>query len=220
MRYNCIYRVTNTVNGKTYIGKHETDDLDDGYLGSGTLLKRAIRCHGRDAFSKEILFCYDNVAEMDAKEAEIVTEEYVRSTENYNLCPGGRGGFGYINATFDPLSEREQRRRARIRQTNKVLFPQGGPNHTAESLAKVSATLKKKFAEHGHHWSGREHKEESKAKIGRANSVAQSGQRNSQFGTAWICHQSETPRKIKVDEIASYIARGWQRGRSYKFGRE
>lgn len=35
---------------------------------------------------------------MNAKEAELVTEEYCKSLDNYNICAGGKGGFGYINA--------------------------------------------------------------------------------------------------------------------------
>lgn len=41
--YFYIYEVTNLVNGKTYIGQHITDDLEDGYLGSGKALKAAIK---------------------------------------------------------------------------------------------------------------------------------------------------------------------------------
>jgi len=98
MRYT-IYKITNEVNGKIYIGKHQTKDLNDGYMGSGKHLKRAINKHGLENFTKEILFQFDNETDMNAKEAELVTEEFVKEDTNYNLCPGGHGGFGYINST-------------------------------------------------------------------------------------------------------------------------
>lgn len=43
-----IYKTTNKIDGKIYIGKHETQDLKDGYLGSGTHLKRAIKKYGEE----------------------------------------------------------------------------------------------------------------------------------------------------------------------------
>tara|TARA_R110000868_G_scaffold44288_13_gene148085 strand:- start:2168 stop:2896 length:729 start_codon:yes stop_codon:yes gene_type:complete len=92
-----IYKVTNTQNGKIYIGKHQTENLDDDYLGSGTCVTQAIKKYGFDAFRKEILFIFDSEEEMNAKEAELVTEEFVADKSNYNLCPGGKGGWGYVN---------------------------------------------------------------------------------------------------------------------------
>lgn len=104
MKY-VVYEVTCTINGKTYVGKHQTTDVDDGYLGSGKLLTRAIKKYGRDKFSKRVLFIFDNEAEMNAKEAEIVTEEFCASDDNYNLCPGGQGGWGYVNTSGIYTSE-------------------------------------------------------------------------------------------------------------------
>lgn len=88
-----IYRITNLINNKTYIGKHQTKNLDDGYMGSGKLLRRAIKKYGVENFKKEILHVVDTEAEMNAKEKELV----VLGEMSYNLCSGGQGGFGYIN---------------------------------------------------------------------------------------------------------------------------
>lgn len=97
-----IYKITNKLDGKIYIGKHQTKDLSDNYMGSGKILKRAIDMHGLENFTKEILFQFDNEADMNAKEAELVTEEFVKEDTNYNLCPGGDGGWGYINSNDIP----------------------------------------------------------------------------------------------------------------------
>jgi len=93
-----IYKITNKINGKIYIGKHQTKDLNDGYMGSGKRLGLAIEKYGIENFEKKILFQFDNEADMNAKEAELITEEFVKEDTNYNLCPGGKGGWGYINS--------------------------------------------------------------------------------------------------------------------------
>ena len=97
-----IYKTTNLLNGKYYIGKHQTKDLDDGYMGSGKYLKRAINQYGLDNFHKEILHVFDNESDMNNKEKELV----FLSEMSYNLCLGGKGGFGYINDNFTAIDKK------------------------------------------------------------------------------------------------------------------
>ena len=97
MKYFTVYRVVNIINGREYTGKHETDNLDDGYLGSGKRILSAVKKYGRENFRKEILHVFDNATEMNAREAEIVTEAYCAREDTYNLCLGGNGGWNYVN---------------------------------------------------------------------------------------------------------------------------
>lgn len=92
MTYFIVYKTTNLKNGKVYIGQHKTDDLDDGYLGSGKLIIQAINKHGPSSFSREILYHCDSEEEMNAKELEIVNEEFISREDTYNMVIGGTGG--------------------------------------------------------------------------------------------------------------------------------
>jgi len=90
--YYTIYQVTNLINDKTYIGKHQTMKPNDSYYGSGVAIKNAIKKYGKKNFKKEILFIFDSEEEMNKKEEELVTEEYFSRSDNYNAGPGGEGG--------------------------------------------------------------------------------------------------------------------------------
>ena len=90
--YHFIYKTTNTVNGRVYIGKHSTSNLDDGYLGSGKLLKQAIRKYGKHKFKREILLFCNTQEEALIEESKLVTDEFVQRPDTYNLKKGGEGG--------------------------------------------------------------------------------------------------------------------------------
>ena len=85
-----VYQTTNNVNGKIYTGRHITQNLNDSYMGSGKAFKNAVKIYGIHNFSKEILFIFDNKQDMLNKEAEIVTKDFVKRKDTYNLEPGGK----------------------------------------------------------------------------------------------------------------------------------
>jgi len=86
-----IYKTTNTVNGRYYIGVHSTDNLDDGYLGSGKLIKQAIKKHGRDCFDREVISFHETRKEAMEAEYLIITEEMIDGNLSYNMVQGGDG---------------------------------------------------------------------------------------------------------------------------------
>ena len=100
-----VYKITNHINNKIYIGKHRTKDLNDKYMGSGKAIYLAIKKYGKENFTKEILFVYDNEQEMNIKEKELVNENFVRSKQSYNISLGGKGGFSptHDNVTYGKL---------------------------------------------------------------------------------------------------------------------
>jgi len=96
MDYFIIYKTTNLINGMIYIGAHKTKDIDDGYIGSGMYLQSAIKKYDASNFKREILFLCKDREEMYQKEAELVTEEFIKRDDTYNLHIGGVGGFDHV----------------------------------------------------------------------------------------------------------------------------
>lgn len=157
--YYYIYEVTNLINGKTYIGQHTTQDLNDGYMGSGANLLKAFKKYGRFNFKKEILLFAINQAALNFFEKCLVTEEFINQQNNYNLREGG-GSKG-------KLSE-------------ECILKLKGQKRTDESRLKMSMAHKGKKLSDEHkrkiglggknnkRFKGKKHTEESKRKIGLA----------------------------------------------------
>lgn len=157
-----IYKTTNLVNGKFYIGKHQTKNLDDGYRGSGKLLKRAIKKYGIENFHTEILHHCRSEKHMNLLEKIVVVPD---PETNYNLCEGGAGGFGYLNKTglnnegkdLKAIGKKigsrlEGRKNPRMSEWNKKRHAEGavkydtftGRKHSEETKRKISEARKKK----------------------------------------------------------------------------
>lgn len=217
-----IYQIINVINNKIYIGKHQTCNLDDGYMGSGTLLKRSQKKYGLKNFKKNILYIFETEHEMNLKEAEIVTEEFCQRDDTFNLCPGGHGGFGYINSNklrngFENTLKNPSVRQAALasgnkgRETQKKLWVENG--EWAEHIRKsASISTRTRLSVTGGTFKGKTHSAETKKKISEANSKSQKGCRNLQFGTIWITNGIEN-KKIQNHQS---IPKNWYKGRTCK----
>jgi group I intron endonuclease len=89
--YHFVYKTTNKKNNKIYVGKHSTDNLNDGYLGSGPTLLRAVNKHGRENFTTEILHFCETEEEAIEIERSIVDEVFVQRDDTYNINVANQG---------------------------------------------------------------------------------------------------------------------------------
>lgn len=132
MMYYTVYQIRNLINDKVYIGAHKTCDVNDDYMGSGTGIKRAIKKYGVENFQKTILFKLSSEQEMYDKEAELVTEDFINRSDNYNAKTGGRKAYIYSQETKDLISRR-------TKECQTVVF---GRIRTEKTREKISNTLK------------------------------------------------------------------------------
>lgn len=186
--------------------------MDDGYLGSGKFFTRALAKYGIESFSKEILFVFETQKDMSAKEAELVTEEFCSRDDNYNLCPGGKGGWGYINANKLANTPKQRLLAKKSMEIAHQAFLhkfRSNPDFVETWKKNLSISLKQSIEKNGTWNISRPHSEETKAKIGKSNSIAQSGSKNSQFGSMWITDGTINKKINKLDNIPE----GWNKGR-------
>ena len=182
-----IYRITNKVNGKTYIGQHKYKKLNDSYMGSGKLIRLAKKKYGKENFEKEILeFDIPNVELANDWEQMYILFERAKGKAEYNIADGGSGNKGH-----HPSDDAKRKMGNAMR----------GKHHTDEAKARIgyaarnkSEQTRRKLSE-AHKgktpwnkgkkglqtsWKGKHHSEETKIKI----SEAMKGNQNSK-GKHW-----------------------------------
>jgi hypothetical protein len=95
-KYFFVYKTTRT-DGRYYLGMHSTSELNDGYLGSGKILKQSIKKHGVEQHTREILGHASSIEELKLLEQKIITREHLSNPLCMNLKLGGEGGWDYIH---------------------------------------------------------------------------------------------------------------------------
>jgi len=201
-QYNYFYKIENTLNGKFYYGVHATDNLDDGYLGSGKRIGYAVKKYGKENFKKENLIFFETFSQALDYEAEIVNEVLLLDPSCYNLKCGGKGGNNGMGDGWYSENGRKVLTKAwqdPIIRKAKI-----------ESLKNsVILAHKRGVYTYGQTFKGKHHTEETKKLIGSINKIKQSGSGNSQYGKCWITNEVENKSIYRGDNIPS----GWKLGR-------
>ena len=160
MRYHFVYKITNNVNNKIYVGVHSTNYINDSYIGSGKWIKEAVKKYGRESFSKEILgFFYTRQAAL-SEEARIVDESFIKDRSTYNVWLGGGGCR--LTGEDNPLYGRPGRRGKD--HPNYGLRGKDSPNYGKRFKKNPDRVLRGE----DHWWYGRKHTPETRERMSKS----------------------------------------------------
>jgi len=210
-----VYKITNWYNGKIYIGMHKTSNLNDDYMGSGKLIKRAQEKYGIQYFTKEYLAIFDNPDDMYEMESSLVNEKFIERDDTYNIMKGGCGGFTHCNTNIDIIVKRDTYKNKRSGyDASPISNPDShrNTNHlqTDEAREKRKESLKKYYENGGKgSFCGKSHTEETLQKMRKSKNA---GDKNQNYGKMWITNGIDSVTIPKEDPIPE----GWRKGRIIK----
>jgi hypothetical protein len=203
--YYYVYQITNLLNGKIYVGKHKSDKHpnENGYYGSGKQISAAIKKYGIENFKKEVLYFCLSMEEMSDKEAEIVTEDFVKRKDTYNMHKGGPGGWDHYNGTKRHKVNSGKGGKKRAQDPNNPFYSK---EWQATSNSMKNPEIVQMLNQKANSPEAIAKKKETWKKTNRGQ-----GKSNSQFGRIWISNTlTKEVRRITINEI---IPEGWVRGK-------
>jgi Putative endonuclease segE, GIY-YIG domain len=208
--YYYVYQITNLLNGKIYVGKHKSakHPSENKYYGSGKQITAAIKKYGIENFKKEVIHYCSSMEEMSNKEAEIVTEDFVKRTDTYNMHKGGPGGWDHYNGTNAHRKNSSKGGKKTSKQLNEFIAEQKTNNTEwwKDWCSKVSKSNKNK---NNNGWINFTPEEYQKRRLQK--SLDSSGEKNSQFGKFWISNVlTKEVRRITINDT---MPEGWVRGK-------
>jgi group I intron endonuclease len=205
-KYHFIYKTTNLLNDKYYVGMHSTSNLKDGYLGSGKRLRYSIRKYGVENFKLEILEWFDSREALVNRETQLVNEDLLKDEMCLNLKPGGSGGWSSEQQRLN--AEKSNQKQSWLRENDKE-WSAKRTKQLKENGSMVLNRLWKDSKLTPPDWNGRVHSNETKKKLSEIKKNTGMGSDNSQFGTCWITNGNESKKIYKGD----LIPQGWKLGR-------
>ena len=176
MKKYYIYRITNNINHKTYIGQHryyKSLFVEDGYMGSGVLLRKAQKKYGIENFSKEIITIAMSRSEANVLEKYYIAKERKENTYGcYNIADGGAGGgqkgYHHTEEAKKRISETHKGRHVSEETKKKISEYFKGKPRSKETIEKMSKSLKgRKTWNKGKHLSDENKKKLSDAHKGK-----------------------------------------------------
>lgn len=208
--YYYVYQITNLINGKIYVGKHKSikHPMDNGYYGSGKQITAAIIKYGKENFKKEILHFCSSLDEMSDKEADIVTEDFVKRIDTYNMHKGGPGGWDHWNGSKGHRETARKAGKKAAEKLNKFIAEQKA-NNTEWWKNWYTNVVKQNQNKNNNGWSNFSPEEYEQRR--KAASKRSLGSGNSQFGRIWISNIST--KEVKRYNIKDPIPEGWVRGK-------
>jgi len=143
-KFNYIYLITNKLNGKIYVGKHSTNNLDDGYMGSGKIIKQSITKYGIENFTKEYLAFCDTEENLNWLE-KFYIKKYKAREVGYNITYGGDGvcGIKHSEESKHKISMAIKGRHLSYDAKKKLSEARKGIHFTIEHKQKLSEAQKK-----------------------------------------------------------------------------
>jgi group I intron endonuclease len=205
-KYHYIYKTTNLKNGKYYIGMHSTDNLEDGYMGSGKRLKRSLNKHGKENFKFEILEFFSDRKSLIEGEKKLVNEELLKDSLSMNIKKGGEGG------TVNDEHRKNLKIGASKYQKNKwstdIDYRDKIKKVLLDNIKKSHLLGKIKY----NTFEGKNHSDKTKKKMSETKKDMYIGEKNPSYGTCWITNGKEN-KKIEKEKINDYLCDGWYKGR-------
>lgn len=223
-KYHYGYKITNKQSGKYYYGVHSTDNLEDGYFGSGIALRKAIQKEGKEFFSKEIVKTFKSRQEALDWERELVTESLISDKNCYNLKTGGENTVEYSDESRKRMSashkgrklSEETKRKMSKSRTGRKLTPEQveairermrGKHYSRESVQKSLETRKK----NGWH--------QQRESVRLKNSLAHRGKPSGTAGKVRLFRE-DVETLVRKEDLQEYLAQGWIRGRNPEVGKQ